>query len=178
MGKGKAKIKGAAKQVGSMMSGESGIINSLKKEHGEVASLMDEVADDSASASKRAKLFAEIRKKLIVHSKGEELELYPECRKHPELRTLADESVDDHDQVERLIVELDRLEVDSPLWLDTFIELKTSVEQHVELEENELFPKMERLMDDDHLREMASGYKARKKSLMERVPTIEPRTTA
>jgi hemerythrin superfamily protein len=176
MGKGKAKIKGAAKQVSSMLHGEAGIVNSLKKEHGEVASLMDQVVADGTSASTQAKLYAEVRKQLIVHTKGEELELYPECRNHPDLRTLADESTDDHEQIEQLIVTLDRLPVDSPIWLDTFEELKRTVEAHVELEENELFPKMERVFDDRQLRDMENGYRARRKSLMERVPDIEPMT--
>lgn len=177
MDKGKAKAKAGAKKVGSMVSGKPGIVSTLEMEHEEVATLMDAVADEETSDDKRIELWGLIRKKLIVHAKGEELEVYAECRQHPDLRTLADESKEDHDEIERLIVALDRTSINSAEWPSTFENLKTLVESHVEFEEGEMFPKMQRTLEDNQLDAMHSEYKERKQSLESRVEELEPLTT-
>ena len=174
-GTGTSKMKGVAKKMGAALSGDAGILKTLEGEHAEVSSLMKKVIDAGEHGIEtRLELFPEIRKKLLVHAKGEELEFYPVCREHPDTRELATESIDDHKEVERLIVQLDNLPIDAPAWLETLETLRDEVEEHVELEENELFPQAKQALGKDRLRELDGAYKRRKETLEQRVADIEP----
>lgn len=160
--------------IDQALGGETGILGVLKSEHETISALMVEIAEDSASIAKRSRLYADFRKRLILHAKGEELEFYTECRTDPHLRTMADESLDDHKEMEQLILELDRGPMQTQQWLEAFENLQHIIEEHVEFEENELFPRVEEYFDEDQLREMGAAYDERRDILEDRLDEIEP----
>jgi iron-sulfur cluster repair protein YtfE (RIC family) len=154
---------------------EQDILTTLTDEHEQLALLMEEVMDAEATDPQaRRELYGDIRTKLLVHAKAEEAEFYPICQHHAETRVLAHQATEDHDDVEQLLAELDAIPIDAPAWLETFDTLKSNVELHVDLEENELFPKLRKVVQVEELRSINEQYLARKAALEERADELEP----
>lgn len=155
------KVMGAAKKAASYVTGEPGILAALKKEHGEVSALMKKILGTEGKIDvreDRSTLFAQLQRELLLHSHGEQKELYPKLLQHTETESLAKQSFAEHRDVEDLLDQLARMDVTEPAWMDTFHVLHDNVISHVEQEENELFPKVANLMDDDQLRDIERGY--------------------
>lgn len=162
------KAKGMAKKAGAMMQGETGIFQKLKEEHGEVSVMLKRCAasDDPAV---REELFMEIKKQLIGHAKAEEREFYSVLKKHEETRELAENAIEEHQEVEETLQQLSSMDFASDEWAEMFEELVEDVEEHVEEEEQELFPKAQEVLDNQRAKEIEGRYLTEKKRVMEQM---------
>ena len=134
----------------------------LKADHKKVASLFDRVKE-TESEKEHLKLFEQIKSELEVHTHIEETILYPTLRQYEELKELVLEAFEEHKQVKTLIREIDGL-VEGSERLDAKLTVMgENVEHHVEEEENEMFPKVEKLMSRDELEELGAQLQAAKK---------------
>lgn len=156
------------------MEGGEGIVSVLEAEHEEISELMEAIVDTETDSRKRRGLYEELRTRWMLHARGEELEFYSECRSDPHLRTMADESLDDHREMEQLLIELDRAPMHATDWLATFERLQHMIEEHVEFEENELFPRVQEYFDDEQLAEMEEAYHERRELLEAEPEQLEP----
>jgi hemerythrin superfamily protein len=145
-----AKAVGKAKRAKAAIKGERGIFRRLHEEHGTVSALMKRVRA-SSDADKKRELFDTIRTELLAHARAEEKEFYSLLLSHPSTRELIEHSIDEHEQVEQLIDELMVRDTATIEWDETFDELVESVEDHVEDEENELFPRAKQVFSPDDL---------------------------
>lgn len=152
--------------------GFPGILNSLAAEHAEISALMKECSE--GSQDDRRALFPEIHNRLLVHGRCEEAEFYPVCRQVTELSRLVSQSRDDHQDVEGYLADLDNLELDDPDWEEIFEELRASVDEHVALEEERLFPRVADALDEQRLVEMDEAFKQRRRSMEEVVEDMAP----
>jgi hemerythrin superfamily protein len=160
------KIKAAAHQAAAVLSGKAGILNTLEGEHAEVSALMERVLSASAPASSAEEHYPTIRKKLLLHARAEQDVLYSACEKRPETSTMIPNARDEHQEMERLLGELDRMPVDSQAWLEEFRRLQQTVLHHVEQEENVLFVRCKDAFEHSELRDLDDEYKDAK-SLIE-----------
>lgn len=174
---GTEKMKAAAKKMGSALKGRPGILNTLEGEHGEVSSLMNQILSDPDDIESRRETYPTVREKLLVHARCEDLEFYSACREYEETSSLTASATADHEEVERLVSELDAMAIDAPAWIDTFEQLQREVESHVEIEETELFPRCQDVFDSSQLREMDDAYKARKEEVEAEIEPYAPRPT-
>ncbi len=161
------KAKGAARKAASYLTGQPGILATLKQEHAEVAGLMDKISATKGKpniSTERLSLFEQLRRELLAHAHGEEKQFYPRLLQFTETESLVKESFADHKQLEELIDELTRLEETDPAWMDTFGALRDNVLSHVEEEETVLFPKVEGVLDADDLRVVEQAYLRQKKT--------------
>jgi hemerythrin-like domain-containing protein len=118
-------------------------IDMLESQHREVEKLF--AAFEKASAGKRRDIFLQIADKFAVHSAIEEKHFYP-AAKSEETEDLLEEAVEEHLSAKRIIADLLEDEDDEELVAKMAL-LKEQIEQHVEEEENELFPKVEDVLD-------------------------------
>jgi hemerythrin superfamily protein len=162
MGKATAKVKAAASKVGAALTGKVGILSTLEGEHTEVSSLMSDVRD-AKETDKQRDLYQAIRQDLLIHAQGEEQGLYSECRAHESTRALADKAIQDHTQIKQILAAIDELTLGSPDWARKFDELESTVQRHVEFEENQLFPAAKEALGSDALRDLDGRYKAHRK---------------
>ena len=101
--------------------------------------------DDHATAA----LAATIAEELTVHTTIEEERFYPACRAADEtLASLLDESLQEHHVVAVLLDELAQVPAGSAEWVAKLTVLIENVEHHAEEEEQELFPKVRRAIDE------------------------------
>lgn len=157
-----AKTKGAAKAVKARVDGLTGVFATLAKQHTEVGSLMDNVKID---ASKRAELWPKIRSSLLTHERAEMRVLYPELRMHDSLRALANSHDAEAQELERMIHDLDQVEIASDTWRNLFDRLADTVGRHAREEEADIFPKGQQALGKDRAKELDSKFLATQKSL-------------
>jgi iron-sulfur cluster repair protein YtfE (RIC family) len=112
---------------------------------------------------RREALFEQIRDELERHTHAEESIFYPECEKLEELKALVNESYEEHKQVKTLLSEMRDLSIDNETFEAKFTLLIENVSHHVREEEENLFPKVRRLISRTRLERMASQMRTRKR---------------
>lgn len=132
----------------------------LKADHREVEGL---IAQLEGSADHET--FGKIKNALKMHTRIEEEILYPALEDFDETEALIDESYQEHDEVDDLLMEMGDTEPQSEEFQDFLAKLKDSIEHHVEEEENELFPNAETLLGTETLEEMGNKAEQMKNEL-------------
>ncbi len=147
-------------------------IKMLKKQHREVEGLFKEL-EKAKSAGPRRRIFEKIADALAIHATIEEKHFYPAAKKK-QTEDMLLESVEEHLQVKRVIADLLKLDAGDPTFMAKATVLKEDVQHHVEEEEDQLFPKVEKLLDDDELEAVAT---AMQETAAELQSEGEPRAT-
>ena len=175
-----SKAVGAAKATGAALSGYRGIFRTLKREHGELSVLIMRVATDR-DGSARATLFPIIAHELLAHARAEDLELYSFLADHESTRGMVMQLEADHERIEMLISELATLPIHSSGWLIRFRELQRAVQEHVDQEENQVFPRARHILSPEMAEEIDHRYRVERArgpqgpmSVDEVVPPPEP----
>jgi iron-sulfur cluster repair protein YtfE (RIC family) len=132
----------------------------LQEDHRHVAELFDRAGRDPT-------VFEEIQAELRLHSRIEEELVYPAIRAAmPESeRELIDQAVEDHADVKQMLTEIAALSSDTPEFDERFQDLRDSVEQHVEEEEDEMFARARAVLDAGALAELGERIESRKGEL-------------
>jgi hemerythrin superfamily protein len=154
---------GAMKSAKAAVKGLTGVFRHLMEEHGKVAALMKRVSMSSDDRV-RAEVFPTIRKDLLGHETGELKAVYPVLAEYPETTAIAEEHAQQAGELEQAIRELDKLSFADAGWGPAFDRLATLVEQHVAQEENEYFPKAQKVIGDERAKELLPAFEAAKAS--------------
>ncbi|MFT3741785.1 MAG: hemerythrin domain-containing protein [Gammaproteobacteria bacterium] len=137
------------------------ILSMLKEEHAEVGTMLDHLDHTTERAIKtRTEVFNQIVALLTIHTEFEEQIFYPRAQEFAKLKDLVLEAYEEHHLVKLLLKELHTLPVEDETWHAKLQVLKENVQHHVEEEEDELFPQLEKLWDDAELEHLAEEYTA------------------
>lgn len=140
-----AQARGAAKQVAQMIKGRTGIYATLAKEHGELASLLQQ-AIKTSSGEKRADLLDKIRVELLSHARAEEESLYATLARFEQTRAHASHSKNEHQEIESLLQDALQAGDNTERQTSLLKSLRDVIEHHVDEEENDLFVKADDLL--------------------------------
>jgi hemerythrin superfamily protein len=121
-------------------------VEMLKQQHREVAKMFKKF-EEAESAEPRRKIFEQIADALAVHATIEERHFYPAV-KQKQTEDILLESVEEHLEIKRVIADLLAMEADDADFERKVKVLQEAVDQHVEEEQDELFPKVEKLFDE------------------------------
>lgn len=149
-------------------------IKLLKDQHRDVESLFErfESLEEDATAEKQ-ECFEELADKLAAHTQIEEEYFYPAVRLE-ETEELLEESVHEHLEAKRLLASLLELnDVTSEDFAAKMSELKEAVLEHVDLEENEVMPKVQRLFTREELDDLGDQMEELFYELIEMEPRQE-----
>ena len=124
-------------------------VKMLKQQHREVAKMFKEF-EEAKSAASRRKIFEQIADALAVHATIEERHFYPAVKKQ-QTEDILLESVEEHLEIKRVIADLLAMEADDENFEAKVKVLQEDVDHHVEEEQDELFPKVEKLFDEETL---------------------------
>jgi iron-sulfur cluster repair protein YtfE (RIC family) len=134
------------------------VIELLKQDHREVEELFSQFENTNDKA-----VLEKICEELDLHTKVEEEAVYPPLRSEVQGGpAMAEHAEKEHAEARQLIGRVRRTE-DTERLAELVSELKSAVEEHVDEEESEVFPKMEDEMGDARLREIGTeveGLKA------------------
>jgi len=121
----------------------------LAAEHDEALALFDKMlATDETQTFKRKMLFMKLCHALDKHAHAEEMVVYPALREANEAAD-ADNLESEHGYIKTFIYELNEMGPDASNWLEKVREFRQLVSEHAHMEEEEVFPKFKREMDEE-----------------------------
>lgn len=138
-------------------------IDLLEQDHREVEAYFDELEGLKDDAAKQD-LAQKICMALTVHTQIEEEIFYPQAREAIEDDDLLDEALVEHDGAKKLIAEIEEMEAGEELFDAKVKVLGEMIRHHVEEEEQELFPEVEK--SDMDLQAVGQQLAQRKAELM------------
>lgn len=136
----------------------------LKKQHKVVSDLFKQIEKSDDEATKR-ELFEELATNLVGHDGIERTLFYPACEEAMGMTDLLGESLVEHGVVEFSLYQADSADEDDFEYKCTV--LKEIVEHHVEEEEKEFFPKVEKALGKARLEELGEEMEERFNELKE-----------
>lgn len=159
-----ATIKSANHDLRVRTDGLTGIFALLTKQHCEAGALLERATHD---ATKRAELWPKIRLALLTHERSEMRVLYPELRMHDALRASANSHDAEAAELERMIHDLDDVELASDVFGKLLQRLADTVVRHASEEEQDIFPRAQEAIGRDRARQLEPKFLATQKSLAE-----------
>ena len=156
-----SKAVGTVKSAKAAIEGLSGVFRKLAQEHGEVSALLVRVKH-SSDPEVRSTLFAEIKQQLLAHEKAELKAVYPVLMEHVDTQQIAARHHQEAADLEQMIVELDALSVRDASWQARFAALADTVQRHAAEEEQQFFPRAERVLGEGVASALLPRYEAAK----------------
>lgn len=152
-------------QTRGMTGAAADAIELLTSDHREVEQLFTQF-EHAAADSKIAKEVADkIVRELSVHAVIEEEILYPALKDLGEAANgLREHSLDEHQDVKKLLASVDGKPADDPKVRQTFQKVKASVQEHVAEEEGKVFPFMKTKCGQEKLMQMGEAMAKAKKT--------------
>lgn len=135
-------------------------IELLKDDHNKVSRLFQKVK--ATEEGEHKDLFEQIKQELEIHTHIEETIFYPRMREEKELEDIVLEGIEEHHQVKIFLRELSALTEDSEKFEPKLKVLMEDVTHHVQEEEGEMFPKIQKMFDESSLEELGSQMEAEK----------------
>ncbi|MGH7857818.1 MAG: hemerythrin domain-containing protein [Candidatus Binatia bacterium] len=116
-------------------------VEKLRADHRKVKKLFEDFASATTEAKKQS-IAQTLFKELEVHALVEQEIFYPAVRAESDAEgeEVVHEALRQHESIASLIEELKSLEVGSSGFEEQFGQLRDEVDEHVEIEENEMFP--------------------------------------
>ena len=124
----------------------------LEADHEKVAGIFEKLEPTTERGVKtREDLFAQLKTELDIHAGIEETIFYPALKDVDKTHDLVLEAYEEHHVIKQLLAELDALSKDDEQWGAKLKVLQENVEHHVEEEEDELFPKAQKVLSAEEV---------------------------
>jgi hemerythrin superfamily protein len=136
-------------------------IELLKQDHRKVEKIFSELE----KSKDRKSLFNQLDQELTVHAEIEEKIFYPAGKEAEPTRDIVLESIEEHKQVKMVLADLEAADKNTDEWLAGLKVLKEDVTHHVGEEENELFPKIKKVLSKDQLEQLGTRMEKMKTEL-------------
>jgi hypothetical protein len=157
--------------IREMLGIAEGILQDLHNDHSEADTLLGQIMD-SEDGSERARLFSELKGKLLPHLEAEQEVLYQplEMGKSEESRQFGHEGTSEHSMVVQQVEKIAALRgPTSDEWTAELKVLQDLIEHHVGEEESTGFSCARDEFTKEQLEAMSGQFKARKAQLATRV---------
>jgi hemerythrin superfamily protein len=105
-------------------------------------------ATDDSQTTLRSQLLAKLKYQLTKHALEEENVIYPALRQANSAHD-ADALESEHGYVKTYLYELETMPNDSPEWLARVRDFRAMIQEHMRMEEDEVFPALRRIMSDE-----------------------------
>lgn len=138
------------------------IYTRLIKDHDKQRELCEALSATNGATQLRTDLWTELKTELEAHAAAEEQVFYSALMKIPEGTDEARHSVHEHQEMTKLIKELDEGDQGSGGWMNKFKVLKHQVIHHLDAEEQEIFPKAKSLISSYVAQDMTLAFNTRK----------------
>lgn len=156
-------IKSALGKAGLKSSNEDkdSMFGILRQEHRQVQSNLQQIL--GANQMNQTLLLQTINA-LSAHMKGEEEILYPRLEDNPSTRRLAFMAYDEHNLAKQLISNMTLASTDIDRWIARVTVLNNILNSHINMEENEIFPKAKEVLYAQTETEMRTRYLSEKQT--------------
>lgn len=137
-------------------------IELLKADHDKVDRLFQKVK--ATDEDEHKELFKKIKAELDVHTHIEEKIFYPRLKQEKELEDITLEGIEEHHQAKMFLRELANLTEDSEKFEPKLKVLMEDITHHVQEEEGEMFPKVEKVINAEELEKLGKEMEEEKKN--------------
>lgn len=152
-------------------------IKLLKADHRKVEELFEKFEALGERAHKsQAKIVAQICRELTLHAAIEERHLYPNAQVKIE-EDLVLEAYEEHHVVKFLVEELETMSPEAERYAAKVTVLKEIVQHHVEEEETEFFPQLQKVLSKEQLEELGQRLEETRQELMSTAEKGLPRVS-
>lgn len=135
------------------------VLDVLHDDHAVVERLFSDILrTSSANKARREELFHALRDAVIKHAHAEEKVFYPTLRDKKPSHDMIEHGLDEHHAVEALLSKVESIPADSDDWLDAVETIHAKIKDHVQEEENDIFPKARQLLGEGELNQMTSRF--------------------
>ncbi len=135
--------------------------NLLREEHKKIKDDLYRMQKEM-SASESMKIWAQFKKDILPHLKGEESFFYSALKQEADCKADAEKAMEQHNQAAMVMNELDKTPrvVD---WATKFAAFKDAIYGHISWEEDEIFAKARQCLSDMQLRDILNNFKQEEK---------------
>ncbi len=140
------------------------IYQTLKNDHDKVQELIRKLKKGQGANADEG-TFESLKMEILLHAKAEEKVFYSSLREHRESQDLVRHAVGEHRQVEQMLEEMSEIDTQSEQFQASLEELRSSIEDHVEEEEGEIFEIARKLISDEEARRMEEAFEEEKQRL-------------
>jgi hemerythrin superfamily protein len=136
------------------------VIAFLKAQHNLIEDMFDQVLHASDPHA-REKPFIQLRQLLAVHETAEEMVVHPRARREVEdFDSIVDARLEEEHDAKQLLSDIEKIDITSEQFIAELTKLRDAVLDHAHHEETYEFPKLEKELDDDDSKRLASAVKA------------------
>src|SRR4051812_39685447 len=129
----------------------------LMSQHAEIRRLFS----DMDGAGRSQDTFQALVRLLAVHETAEEEVVHPAARRLiPDGDAIVDARLEEEDRAKKALADLEKIELDDANFAAEYAKVRDMVLEHAEHEEQELFPKLQAIQDDEELRRMTTALEA------------------
>ncbi len=159
-----AKSSAVTKPAETRIEDLTGIFAVLSQQHADAGALLTQIVK---TPGQRAELWPKIRVALVTHERAEMRVLYPELRMHDSLRALANRHDAEASELERMVHDLDTVDMTSSTFGNLVERLGDAVKRHAAEEETDIFPRAQSLLGRERAKQLEPKFLATQKSLEE-----------
>ena len=143
------------------------LLDLLTKDHGKIRALAQELRRATYASQPEEdrcfEIFRVLKATVVAHAKGEEFALYslveqPHSNLEAELQHFAYEGYEEHDLIDFLMKEMSTSEDINPQWRAQVTVLSEMLERHLNDEERNFFPKIQKLLTEKVAADLAEAY--------------------
>ncbi|HTH15725.1 MAG TPA: hemerythrin domain-containing protein [Magnetospirillum sp.] len=135
------------------------VLEVLHDDHTIVERLFSDILrTSSADKARRETLFQALKEALIKHAHAEEKVFYPLLINKKPSHDMVEHGLSEHHQVEKLLSDIQKIPADSDDWFDSVESLHGKVKEHVQEEENDVFPKARQLLGEGELNQITERF--------------------
>jgi hemerythrin superfamily protein len=133
------------------------VVTRIRRQHDTIRRLFDDV--EAAAPAGRAAAFQPLVRLLAVHETAEEMVVHPAARRAETGNEVVALRVGEEDEAKQLLADLEQMGVDDPGFDRALAAFERAVLDHAEREEDEEFPLLYEVHDEDVLRRMTAQLK-------------------
>ncbi|HHF7349745.1 TPA: hemerythrin domain-containing protein [Legionella feeleii] len=142
----------------------------LKNDHQKVKELISKIEElESDEIEKRDKLFNELKKEIIIHSKAEEKIFYQPLKNEPDTQDEIPHAKEEHAEVEEMLERLSSSSLNGAAWSQLFKSMTEALFHHIEEEEGEIFTDAKKDLTSEEAMKMEELMRKEKKHIQETV---------
>ncbi len=143
------------------------IFRSLRSDHDTARRLMSILSKTHGNSRGRQELFVRLRAELLEHAAAEESTLYAAMTENDGTADSAQHSVNEHRELEELLMQLSHIGYDSPHWLSVLERLIDRAKHHMKEEEKETFMSARNIITEEDSAALAERYASERARLKE-----------
>lgn len=131
-------------------------VNLIKQDHRQVEQRLQQLTSATGDV---AEVFDEVAAMLIAHGRAEEATIYADTRTAvPQEGEEVEQAISDHRQVEQLIGRMRQAGPGSNEFQDLADQLAQEIQRHVQEEENDVLPALQRAVGPDQLQQLGRRF--------------------